>query len=59
MVLLDERLGLARSQLGDDPPAVAPPRKLLVGVLDPDNGDTFAPRLRDKAAEFATTASRS
>jgi len=51
IVLLDERLGVARSQLGDDPPVVAPPRKLLVGVLDPDNGDPFPPRLLDKAAD--------
>src|SRR5213595_453955 len=33
--LLDEWLGIARSQLGDDPPGIAAPRKLLVGVLDP------------------------
>src|ERR1700730_3355900 len=26
VVLLDERLGVARSQLGDDPPPVAPPQ---------------------------------
>jgi hypothetical protein len=51
VVLLDERLRVARSQLGDDPPLVAPPRKLLVGVLDPDNGDPFPPRLLDKAAD--------
>jgi hypothetical protein len=51
VVLLDERLGVARSQLGDDPPVVALPRKLLVGVLDPDNGDPFPPRLLDKAAD--------
>jgi hypothetical protein len=51
VVLLDERLGVARSQLGDDPPVVAPPRKPLVGVLDPDNGDPFPPRLLDKAAD--------
>jgi len=52
VVLLDERLGIARSQLGDDPPVVAPPRKLLVGVLDPDNGDVFPPCLLDKAADL-------
>jgi hypothetical protein len=51
VVLLDERLGVARSQLGDDSPVVASPRKLLVGVLDPDNGDPFQPRLGDKAAD--------
>jgi hypothetical protein len=49
-VLLDERFGVVRSQLGDDPPVVAPPGELLVGVLDPDNGDPFPPRLLDKAA---------
>ena len=46
-MLLDERLGVARSQLGDDAPVVASPRKLLVGVLDPDDGDPFPPRLFD------------
>jgi hypothetical protein len=51
VVLLDERLVVLRSQLGDDPPRLAPPRKLLVGVLDPDNGDLFPPRLVDKAAD--------
>jgi len=51
IVLLDERLGVSRSQLGDDPPVAAPPRKLLVGVLDPDNGDPFPSRLLDKAAD--------
>ncbi len=51
VVLLDERLGAARSQLGDDPPVVTPPRQLLVGVLDPDDGDPFPPRLLDKAAD--------
>src|SRR5207237_9095206 len=38
-------------KLGDDPPVVAPPRKLLVGVLHPDDGDPFPPRLLDKAAD--------
>jgi hypothetical protein len=51
VVLLDERLGVARGQLGDDLPVVAPARKLLVGVLDPDDGDPFPPRLLDKAAD--------
>ena len=50
-MLLDERLGLAWSQLGDDPPLVTPSRELLVGVLDPDNGDLFPPRLVDKAVD--------
>ena len=50
-MLLDVRFGVVRSQLGDDPPVVAPPGELLVGVLDPDNGDLFPPRLLDKAAD--------
>jgi hypothetical protein len=50
VVLLDERLGVARSQLGDDPPVVAPPQ-LLVGVLDPDNRNPFPPGPLDKAAD--------
>src|SRR5205823_7799681 len=49
VILLDERLGVAPSELGDDPPVVAPFRKLLVGVLDPDDGDPFPARLLDKA----------
>ena len=51
VVLLDERLGVSRSKLRDDPPLVAPSRELLVGVLDPDDGDLFAPRLVDKAGD--------
>ena len=51
VVLLDERLGVARSQLGDDPPVVAPPHELLVGVLDPDDGDPLPPRPLDEAAD--------
>ena len=51
VVLLDERLGVLRSQFGDDPPVFAPPRKLLVRVLDPNDGDPFAARLLDKAAD--------
>jgi hypothetical protein len=51
VALLDERLGVSRSQLGDDPPVVAPPRKVLVGVLDPDDGDPFTPCLLDQAAD--------
>ena len=42
---------VARRQLGDDLPVVALPRKLLVGVLDPDDGNPFPPRLLDKAAD--------
>ena len=63
VVLLNERLRVARSQLGDDPPGVAPPRSLLIGVLDPDNRDPFAPRLLDEAGDVrlgtvAATVSR-
>jgi hypothetical protein len=50
--LLDERLGVIRHQLGDDPPIVAPLRKAaLVGMLDPDDGNLFLPRLLDQAAD--------
>jgi len=51
VILLNERLRVARTQLRDDPPVVAAPRKLLIGVLDPDNGDPFPPRFLDKAAD--------
>ena len=51
-VLLDERFGIARTKLGDDPPVVTPLCKFLVGVLDPDNRDPFPPRLLDKAADL-------
>jgi hypothetical protein len=51
VVLFDERLVVLRGQLGDDPPRGTPPRELLVGVLDPDNGDLFPPRLVDNAAD--------
>src|SRR6185312_5024827 len=51
VALLHQRLGIARSQFGDDPPVVASLRELLVGMLDPDNGDLFPPRLLDQAAD--------
>jgi hypothetical protein len=41
----------ADGQLRDDPPVVGLARQLLVGVLDPDNGDLFLSRLLDKAAD--------
>jgi hypothetical protein len=44
VALPDERLGVARSQLRGDPPVVGPPRQLLVGVLDPDDGDPLPSR---------------
>src|SRR5205085_11232949 len=46
-----ERLGFIRSQLGDDPPVVAAPHEVLVGVLHPDDGNQFPPRPLDKAAD--------
>ena len=49
--VLDERLGVGWSQVGDDPPVVACPRKLLVGVLDPDHRDPLPPRLLDQATD--------
>ena len=51
VALLDERLGVVRGQLGDDLPAVAPLRQVLVGVLDPDDGDLLPPCLLDEAAD--------
>ena len=51
VVLLDQRLGVVRSQFGDDPPVVAPSGQLVVGVLDPDDRDPFPPRLLDQAAD--------
>src|SRR6266513_3922275 len=52
VVLLDERLGLPRTQFGDNPPLVAPPGKPFVGVLNPDYGDPFPPRLLYKAGDI-------
>jgi hypothetical protein len=51
MVLLDQRLIVAGTQLGDDLPAVAPPRQVLIGVLHPDDGDSLLPRPLDEAAD--------
>jgi hypothetical protein len=51
VALLDERLGVARRQLGDDPPVVTSRGEFLVGMLDPDHGDPFSPRLLDQAAD--------
>jgi hypothetical protein len=51
IALLDQGLGVARGQLRDDLPLVAPPRELLVGVLDPDDGDLLPPGLLDEAAD--------
>ena len=50
--LFDKRLGVARRQFGDYLPPLAAPRKLLIGVLDPDDGDLIAPRAVDKAADI-------
>ena len=52
VVLLDQRLCIARSQLGDDLPGVAPPRELLVRVLDPDHGHALSPRPLDEGADI-------
>ena len=51
VALLDEWFGLGRRELGHDPPAVAPLRQLLVGVLDPDHRDPFPPGPIDEAAD--------
>jgi hypothetical protein len=51
VVLLDQRLCIARSQLGDDLPGVAPPCEVLIGVLDPDHRHALPPRPLDKAAD--------
>jgi hypothetical protein len=51
VVLLDEGLGVVRSQLGDDPPVVASLRKLFVRVLDPDDRDLCPPCLLDERAD--------
>jgi hypothetical protein len=51
VALLDEGLGVAGIQLGDDPPGVAPLRKLLGRVLDPDDGNLLPPRPLDQAAD--------
>ena len=49
--LLDERLGSSRSQLGDDPPVVAPLREVLVRMPDPDDRDSFPTRLLDEVPD--------
>ena len=58
VVLLDERLGVARSQLGDDPPLVAPPRKLLAGCWTQTTGTCSRRALSTRLAMLATTVSR-
>jgi hypothetical protein len=50
-VLLDERLGVVRRQLGHDLPVLTSLCKPIVRVLDPDNGDVFPARLLDEAAD--------
>jgi hypothetical protein len=54
-----ERLFVSRRELGDDPPFLAVPLELLVGVLNPDDRDLFLPRFSTRLPTFATTASRS
>ena len=51
VALLDQRLGRARRQLGDDLPVVAALLEVLVGVLDPDDGNLLLPGLLDEAAD--------
>ena len=51
VVLLDERLGVARSRLRDDPPSFASPRKMPVAMLTPDNGNPLPLGFLDKAAD--------
>ena len=50
VTLLDERLGVARIQLRNDLPAVASPRQVVIGVLDPDHGDMLPTRLAHEGA---------
>ena len=52
MALLDQRLRLAPSQLGDDLPTFALPCKVLVEVLNPDHGHPLPPRPLAKAADI-------
>jgi energy-coupling factor transporter ATP-binding protein EcfA2 len=49
--LRDERLGLGGLQLGHDAPRFAAQGELLAGVLDPDDGHLFPPRLLDQRAD--------
>src|SRR6476659_3556027 len=51
VALRDEGLSVVRGKLGDDLPAVAPQREVLVGVLDPDDGDLLPASLLDEAAD--------
>jgi hypothetical protein len=51
IVLFDERFGLTGRQFLDDPPAVAAPKDLLVGVLDPDDRNIFPTCPIDKGAD--------
>ena len=50
VLLLDQRLGIVRDELGDDPPRIAPAHEAVVVVLNPDHGDTFVSRPLDEAA---------
>src|SRR5947209_12013322 len=50
VTLLDQWLGVVRSQLRDDLPVVTPSGKVVVEVLDPDNGDLLPACFFDNAA---------
>ena len=45
------RVRLSDMRCTNVPSRRSPSRKLLVGVLDPDNRDPFSPRLLDEAAD--------
>ena len=51
VVLLDQRLGVAGDQLGHDLPGFTSPRKLLIGVLNPDHRHPVPARALDEAAD--------
>jgi hypothetical protein len=52
IVLLDERLERRRAQLADNLPLFAFPHKLIVIVLDPDDGDVLAPGFLHECADI-------
>lgn len=51
VVLLNDRFAVVQRQLRNDLPVVAPLRQLLVGMLDPDDGDLFPARLLDEVGD--------
>jgi len=52
VLLIDVRLGVDRSQFGDDLPRVAPYGTRLAGVLDPDDRYLVLARLLDTALDI-------